>query len=108
MRQPYHRLAPSTRATRLCGRALADEDMGPVGRPPLPEPFVRSVRTRLGRIREYRQRCDFVELWRFLDPIAGLAAGRCRHTITFIIADTFIQCRVPSEMKSLVRARRFN
>src|SRR5882762_6169301 len=49
MHQPYHRLAAGTRATRLCGRALADEDMGPVGRPPLSEPFVRSVRpTRLG------------------------------------------------------------
>ena len=56
---------------KLTGKA-AGPDGGSGGTAALLEPSVRSVRsTRLGRIREYRQRCDFVELWRFLDPFTG-------------------------------------
>ena len=38
-----------------------------------------------------------------MDPIAGLAAGRCRITINAMAADAFIHCRVTSEVKALVR-----
>jgi predicted DNA binding CopG/RHH family protein len=34
---------------------------------------------------------------------AGLAAGRCRCTITCVIKDAYITCRVTSEMKERVR-----
>lgn len=35
---------------------------------------------------------------------AGLAAGRCRITISVMAADAFIHCRVTSDVKALVRS----
>lgn len=46
---------------------------------------------------------NFREFFGRFGPHAGLAAGRCRSTITHVIADSSIHCRVTSETKALVR-----